>query len=93
MSKRLNTVNQQQAEIQEKNNQRIEQYQNELDIREIEINRIKKLMEQKDVENNGLKADIRVKEGIIVDRDEELEMKSGENNRLRKQVADMEKAV
>lgn len=50
-------------------------------------------MEQKDVENNGLKADIRVKEGIIVDRDEELEMKSGENNRLRKQVADMEKAV
>ena len=50
-------------------------------------------MEQKDVENNGLKADIRVKDGIILDRDEELEMKSGENNRLRKQVADMEKAV
>ena len=50
-------------------------------------------MEQKDVENNGLKADIRVKDGIIADRDDELEMKSGENNRLRKQVADMEKAV
>lgn len=50
-------------------------------------------MEQKDVENNGLKADIRVKDGIIADRDDELEMKSGENNRLRVQVADMEKAV
>jgi len=27
------------------------------------------------------------------DIEEELEMKSGENNRLRKQVADLEKAV
>ena len=41
-------------------------------------------MEQQVVENNGLKADIRVNVGVIKDRDEELEMKCEENNRLRK---------
>ena len=59
----------------------------------MDINRLKKIQEQKDVEINRLNADLRVKEGILEDRDEELEMKSGENNRLRKQVADLEKAT
>lgn len=43
-----------------------------------------KIMDQKEVDISRLNADIRVKEGILEDRDEELEMKSGENNRLRK---------
>jgi len=41
-------------------------------------------MEQKDVENNNLVAVGRVNAGIIKDRDDELEMKCQENNRLRK---------
>lgn len=32
-------------------------------------------------------------ESRLAEIEEELEMKSGENNRLRKQVADLEKAV
>jgi len=50
----------------------------------MDINRLNKIMDQKDVDISRLNADIRVKEGILEDRDEELEMKSGENNRLRK---------
>jgi hypothetical protein len=49
----------------------------------MDINRLKKIMEDKDVETNRLSADLKVKEGILEDRDDELEMKSGENNRLR----------
>jgi hypothetical protein len=49
----------------------------------MDINRLQKINDQKEIEINRLNADLRVKEGILEDRDEELEMKSGENNRLR----------
>ena len=47
MSRQLGTVNQQQAAIQDKNNARINQYQNELDLREMDIIRLNKIMEAK----------------------------------------------
>ena len=45
MGKRLAGFSAAQEEIQNKNNVRIQQYQNEVDTRECEITRIKKIME------------------------------------------------
>ena len=59
----------------------------------MDINRLQKIGDTKEIEINRLNADLRVKEGILEDRDEELEMKSGENNRLRSQVADLERTT
>lgn len=59
----------------------------------MEINRIKKMMEQKDNECLHLNTTILMHEDRIKDIENELEMKSGENNRLRKQVADLEEAM
>ena len=59
----------------------------------MEINRIKKLMEQKDREMDHLQTEFNMQKSRLDDIEEELEMKSGENNRLRKQVADLEKAM
>ena len=82
-----------QKEAHDKTKVQLQQYQNEIDIREIEINRLKKLMELKDREHDHLMTQFRMSEARLADIEEELEMKSGENNRLRKQVADLEKAV
>ena len=50
---------------------------------EMEINRIKKLLEQRDQENMHLTTQLNIAEESNKDMDAELEMKSGENNRLR----------
>ena len=50
----------------------------------MEINRIKKVVEERDRENAHLTTEKNMQEATLKDIDEELEMKSGENNRLRK---------
>lgn len=45
MSKRLAEVDAVQKEIHDKNKVKLQQYQNEIDIREMEINRVKKILE------------------------------------------------
>ena len=50
----------------------------------MEINRIKKLLEQKDNDCNLLTTRLNMMEDRCKDLEEEMEMKSGENNRLRK---------
>lgn len=93
MNVQLDGVAATQKEAHEKTKVQLQQYQNEIDIREIEINRIKKMMELKDREHDHLMTQFKMSEARLADIEEELEMKSGENNRLRKQVADLEKAV
>lgn len=93
MSRKLAEVDTVQADINEKHKMKLQQYQGEIDLREIEINRIKKLLEQKDSDCSLLTTKLQISEDRANDLDEEMEMKSGENNRLRKQVADMEAAM
>lgn len=50
----------------------------------MEINRIKKLLEQKDNECIHLNTQLTIEREHVRDMEDELEMKSGENNRLRK---------
>ena len=50
MSKQLDGVAASQREVHEKTKVQIQQYQNEIDIREMEINRVKKFVEEKDRE-------------------------------------------
>lgn len=73
-----------QKDVHEKAKIQIQQYQNEIDIREMEINRIKKLMEQKDREHEHLNTQYNMQHDRLEDIEEELEMKAKENNRLRK---------
>ena len=93
MSVQLDGVANSQKEAHEKIKIQIEQYQNEIDIREMEINRLKKLTEQKDRDFEHLQTQHNMQSDRMQDIEEELEMKSGENNRLRKQCADLEKAI
>ena len=93
MNIQLNGVAASQKEAHDKTKVQLLQYMNEIDIREVEINRIKKMMEQKDREYDHLNTQFNMSESRLAEIEEELEMKSGENNRLRKQVADLEKAV
>ena len=62
-------------------------------MREMEINRIKKITEEKDREMEHLTTQFNMQRDRLTDIEDELEMKAGENNRLRKQVADLEKAM
>ena len=64
-----------------------------MDAREMEINRIKKILEEKDNENMHLNTQINILQDSNKDIDEELDMKSEENNKLRKQVIDLEKTM
>ena len=59
----------------------------------MEINRIKKILEQKDNECNLVTAERNMMQDRVKDLEEEMEMKSGENNRLRKQVTDLDSAM
>ena len=93
MSTQLDGVAASQKEIHEKTKIQIQQYLNEIDIREMEINRVKKLIEQKDREQEHLQTQFNMNQDRLTDIEEELEMKAGENNRLRKQCADLEKAM
>ena len=93
MGAQLDGVAATQKEVHEKTKLQIAQYQNEIDIREMEINRVKKVLEQRDADNLHLETQVNMKDERIKDIEDELEMKSGENNRLRKQVADLEAAM
>ena len=70
-----------------------QQSANELDMREMEINRIKKMLEAKDADNLHLSTELNMEKLRGAEVDEELELKAGENNRLRSQVADLEAAM
>ena len=59
----------------------------------MEINRVKKFVEEKDRELEHLQTQFNMEHDRLTDIEEELEMKAGENNRLRKQCADLEKAM
>lgn len=50
----------------------------------MEINRVKKILEMKQADCQLLQTRLGVAEERLADVEEELEMKSGENNRLRK---------
>ena len=67
--------------------------QNELDMKDMDNNRIKKVVEQNDREIEYLKTELAMKIAEVNDQTQELEMKSGENNRLRNQVAELERTV
>lgn len=56
----------------------------------MEINRIKKILEQRDNENMHLTTQLNIKTEQCDDAEEELELKNAENNKLRKQVVDFE---
>ena len=84
MGAQLDNVAATQKEIHEETKLQIQDIQNEVDIREKEINRIKKILEQRDQENMHLTTQLNIAEDRLRDIEEELEMKSGENNRLRK---------
>mmetsp|Transcript_10219 Transcript_10219/g.17209 ORF Transcript_10219/g.17209 Transcript_10219/m.17209 type:complete len:232 (-) Transcript_10219:130-825(-) len=93
MSKKLDNVANDQREMFEKSKLKMEQYQNEIDLREQDIQKLKKENEHK---NDDIKMyELRLKQmnERMQDIEEELELKSGENNRLRNQVADLEKSV
>ncbi len=62
-------------------------------MREEEINRLKRQLGQREDEVSMLTAKQEQMSERMHDIEEELELKSGENNRLRAQVADMEKTV
>ena len=93
MAKKLSEVDDVAREIHEKNKMKQQQYQNEIDLREMEINRVKKLLEAKCSDCDLLTTRLQISEDRANDLDAEMEMKSGENNRLRKQVADIETAM
>ena len=59
----------------------------------MEINRVKKILEQKDQDCILLTTSLQIAEDALADVEKELELKSGENNRLRGQVADCEVAL
>ena len=59
----------------------------------MDINRLKKLMEQKDGEILHLNTTLNMREETIKDIEAELDLKAGENNRLRAQVGDLEEAM
>lgn len=82
-----------QKEMYEKSKFKVSSYQNEIDIREEEINRLKRQMAQRDEDIRNLNNRVTAMSDRMKDIEEELELKSGENNRLRNQVADLEMTV
>lgn len=72
-----------QKEMYEKSKFKVSTYQNEIDIREEEINRLKRHLGQREEDINMMNVKIMQMSERMRDIEEELEMKSGENNRLR----------
>jgi len=93
LGKKLDNVANDQREIYEKSRLKMEQYQNEIDIREQEIQKLKKENEHKGDDIKMYELRLKQMNERMQDIEEELELKSGENNRLRNQVADLEKSV
>jgi chromosome segregation ATPase len=77
----------------EKSKFKVSTYQNEIDMREEEINRLKRQLGLREDEITLLTQKGDQMAERMQDIEEELELKSGENNRLRAQVADLEKTV
>ena len=72
-----------QKEMYEKSKFKVSTYQNEIDIREEEINRLKRQLGQRVDEISILTQKQEQMSERMRDIEEELELKSGENNRLR----------
>ena len=93
MGKKLDNVADDQREMFEKSKQKMQAYQNEIDMREAEIQKLKKENEQQGDDIKMYELRLGQMNERMQDIEEELELKSGENNRLRNQVADLEKSV
>lgn len=93
MGKKMDEFVASQKEMFEKSKFKVSAYQNEIDIREEEINRLKRQMDQRDEEVANLESRLQAMADRMRDIEDELELKSGENNRMRKQVADLERTV
>ena len=72
-----------QKEMFEKSKIKVSSYQNEIDIREEEINRLKRQLGQREEDLRMLTLKHSQISERLKDIEDELEMKSGENNRLR----------
>ena len=93
MGEQLDGVAAKQNAIHEANKHTLNEKQQEIDKAELEINRIKRVLEKRDNEIMHMNTQNKMLEKNYKDIEDELEMKSGENNRLRKQVADLEAAM
>ena len=65
----------------------------EIDLREAEIQRVQKLLDAKSADFTLLQSQFNTSEERCSDLESEMELKSGENNRLRQQKADIEAAM
>lgn len=65
----------------------------EIDTAEMEINRIKRILEKRDQDVTFLDTQYKMATDRLAGIEDELELKSGENNKLRKQCADLEAAL
>lgn len=93
MGRKLDNVANEQREMFEKSKYKVQQYQNEIDLREQDIQKLRKEGEQKDDDIKMYELRLKQMNERMTDIEEELELKSGENNRLRNQVGDLEKSV
>lgn len=93
MGQQLDGVAAKQKEIHDKTKIMLQEKQAEIDTAEAEINRIKRVLEKRDQDILHLETQLKMANSRISDIEDELEMKSGENNRLRKQVTDLEAAM
>ena len=93
MGSKLDNVAEDQREMFEKSKAKMQAYQNEIDMREAEIQKLKKQNEQQTDDIKMYELRLSQMNERMQDIEEELELKSGENNRLRNQVADLEKSV
>lgn len=93
MGKKLENVAAEQRDMLEKSKFKVQQYITDIDIREEKIQKLEKEAEQRRDDIKMYELKLYQAEEREKDISEELELKSGENNRLRNQVADLEKAV
>jgi septal ring factor EnvC (AmiA/AmiB activator) len=77
----------------EKSKFKVSSYQNEIDLREEEINKLKRTSGHKDDEIKMLNYKLSHLQERMKDIEDELELKNGENNRLRNSVAELERTV
>ena len=69
---------------------KVQMLQNEVDVRECNINQIQKSLHTKEQDCTLLDTQLVTARDTINDLDSEMEMKAAENNRLREQLAEME---
>lgn len=93
LSKQVAEAGARQNEAAEKWKLKLAQYQNEVDLREADNQKVKRLLENRDNEVTHLNTQLNIALERTKDIEDELEMKDGENNRLRRQCADTESAM